>query len=147
MISRISRTSDTTGRTSNFKQYIAAFAGLLAVGSLFAPTQANADRVVFRSNGGRWSRSYHSGWHRYWGGPSMGYYYAPAPVYVVPGYSRASYYSGPDFWYSNPSFGLNINVGGGRTYYNRPHYYNRPVRVYRNTHYNNHYNGRTHWRR
>src|SRR5580700_10668797 len=80
---------------------------------LFAGTKAHAGRVHFRSNGGSWSHGYHSGWNRYWGGPSIGFYYAPVPVYVVDGYSLPSYYSGSTFWYSNPSFGLSVNIGGG----------------------------------
>jgi hypothetical protein len=80
---------------------------------IFAGAQANADRVVFRFTGGEWSHSRHAGWHRYWGGPSIGFYYAPTPVYIVSGYDAPSYYSGPDFWYSNPSFGLSLNFGGG----------------------------------
>jgi hypothetical protein len=97
--------------------------GLLALTFLFAGTQANAQPVHFRYVGGRWSHTRHAGWHRYWGGPSIGFYYAPAPVYVVPGYSAPSYYSGPDFWYSNPSFGLSLNFGGGGYYRSGGHYY------------------------
>jgi hypothetical protein len=81
---------------------------LLAIGS----TQAGAQRVHFRSNGGTWSHTGRAGYHRYWGGPSIGFYYAPSPVYIVAGYSNPSYYTGTSFWYSNPSFGLNTNVGG-----------------------------------
>src|SRR5579862_2064220 len=76
-------------------------------------TRAEAQAVHFRFTGGNWSRHHHSGWHRYWGGPSIGFYYAPSPVYLVSGYGDPTYYTGPDFWYSNPSFGLNINLGGG----------------------------------
>ena len=79
---------------------------------MFAGTKAHADRVHFHSNGGAFSHSYHSGWNRYWGGPSIGFYYAPSPVYVVSGYGDPSYYEGSDFWYSNPAFGLSINIGG-----------------------------------
>jgi len=95
------------------RRQITVLACTLLLTLVFAAGQANADRVHFRNNGGRWSRSRHAGWHRYWGGPTNGYYWAPAPVYVVPGYREARYYSGPDFWYSNPSFGLSINIGGG----------------------------------
>jgi len=88
-------------------------------------TKANADRVHFNFTGGSWSHGYHSGWNRYWGGPSIGFYYAPAPVYVVPGYADPSYYEGSSFWYSNPSFGLSLNLGGGGGYYGGGggHYY------------------------
>ena len=95
---------------------LAMAGGLMLATLMCAGTQANADRVVFRFNGGPWSHSRHSGWHRYWGGPSIGFYYAPEPVYVVPGYDEPSYYSGPDFWYSDPSFGLSLNFGGGGYY-------------------------------
>jgi hypothetical protein len=80
---------------------------------VFAGTQANAGSVHFRYTGGRWSHSRHVGWHHYWGGPTIGFYWAPTPVYIVPGYTSVRYYSGPDYWYSNPSFGLSINIGGG----------------------------------
>lgn len=87
--------------------------GALLLTLAFAGAQAKADRVQFRSNGGRWSHTRHAGWHRYWGGPSVGYYYAASPVYVVSGYREQRYYSGSEFWYSNPSFGLRVNNGGG----------------------------------
>lgn len=135
MISRISGTPNNMGNTSSFKKYITAFAGLMAVGALFTTTQADAQRVVFRSNGGRWSHSYHSGWHRYWGGPSVGFYYAPSPVYMVNGYSAPRYYTGSDFWYSNPSFGLNLNLGGGGGRYYRGHAYSRPYRTWHGAHH------------
>lgn len=88
---------------------------LLATLLCSSSTPASA-AVHFRYVGGRWSHYRHSGWHRYWGGPSIGFYYSPAPVYVVPGYDDYSYYSGPDYWYSNPSFGLSLNLGGGGGY-------------------------------
>ena len=92
------------------------FSALLLSGAfmltlLIAGTQAKADVVHFRYIGGRWSHSRHPGWHRYWGGPSIGYYWAPAPVYIVRGYEAPRYYTGSDFWYSNPSFGLRVNGG------------------------------------
>ncbi|MCW3053156.1 MAG: hypothetical protein JWN14_2326 [Chthonomonadales bacterium] len=127
MISRLTGFPVKAEKTVNIRRGITALASLLALGTLFVGTQADARQVQFRSVGGRWSHSYHSGWHRYWGGPSIGFYYAPSPVYVVPGYSSASYYSGPDFWYSNPSFGLNLNLGGNGHYYGGHHYRNRPV--------------------
>ena len=88
----------------------------LILTSLFAGAKAHADVVHFRYNGGSFSRSFHSGWNRYWGGPSIGFYYAEAPVYIVDGYSAPSYYTDSSFWYSNPSFGLSINLGGGGYY-------------------------------
>src|SRR5436190_1716344 len=100
--------------------------GLLLLTMLFAGTQANADVVRFRYNGGRWSHSRHAGWHRYWGGPSIGFYYSSEPVYVVRGYEDPYYYDGPDFWYSEPSFGLSLSIGGGghyRDYGYRDRYY------------------------
>lgn len=101
---------------------------LLILTLLFTGARANARPVHFHYNGGRWSHTRHAGWHRYWGGPSIGFYWAPAPVYVVSGYSSPSYYTGTRFWYSNPSFGLSINLGGGGGHY----YYGRRVvhRVY-----------------
>jgi len=97
--------------------------------SLIAGVKADA-AVRFHYVGGRWSHSYHRGWHRYWGGPSIGFYYAPAPVYVVPGYTDPYYYDGPDYWYSDPSFGLSLNFGGGHD------------RDYREGHYRHHDYGR-----
>jgi len=105
--------------------------GALLLTSLFAGTQAKADSVHFRYNGGRWSHSRHAGWHRYWGGPSIGFYYAPEPVYIVRGYDDPYYYRDSDYWYSNPSFGLSLNFGGGgyrrgwdrdRVYYHRTYH-------------------------
>ncbi len=95
------------------KQLTAVFC-MLVVMFLFGGTRADAS-VVFVFNGGHWSHSHrhHPHWHRYWGGPSIGFYWAAAPVYVVAGYSRPSYYTGTTFWTSNPSFGININIGGG----------------------------------
>jgi hypothetical protein len=109
--------------TVAIKRSVVALAGLLALGTLCVSTQAGARPARFRNVGGRWSHSYHSGWHRYWGGPSIGFYYAPNPVYVVPGYAAPSYYTGPDFWYSNPSFGLSLNLGGGGYYRGGGGYY------------------------
>jgi len=94
----------------------------LALVLVFATTQADAQRAHFRYVGGRWAHSYRAGWHRYWGGPTIGFYYAPAPVYIVPGYAAPSYYVGPRFWYANPSFGLSLNFGGGGGYYGGGHY-------------------------
>lgn len=111
-----------TGKSSVLVRFGSAFmrrghlmlaGGLMLVMLMFAGTQANADRVVFRFTGGEWSHSRHGGWHRYWGGPSIGFYYASEPVYIVSGYDAPSYYTGPDFWYSDPSFGLSLNFGGG----------------------------------
>jgi hypothetical protein len=132
MVSRLSHISAHTGNGSLLRRYAAGFVGLLAVGSLFVTIDAKAQNVTFRSNGGRWSRTYRAGWHRYWGGPAVGYYYAPLPVYVVPGYSRASYYSGPQYWHSNPSFGLGSSVGRRRerTYRYRDDYYGSTRRSY-----------------
>ena len=78
---------------------------------LCAGTRAHADRVVFRFTGGNWSHSHRSGWHRYWGGPSIGFYYSSRPVYIVDGYDEERYYEGPDYWYSEPSFGLSLEFG------------------------------------
>src|SRR4051794_14580692 len=126
MIPRKSGILRQAGNTVVLRRYLLAVVGLFSLLFLFAGTQADAQRVYFRSNGGRWSHTRHVGWHRYWGGPSVGYYYAPEPVYVVRGYDAPSYYSGPDYWYSNPSFGLSVNLGGG--HYRRVHhgpYYHR----------------------
>src|ERR1043166_245523 len=75
------------GSSMHWTSKITAIAALIC---LFggAPTVANAKRASIRFvyRGGSWSPHRHSGWHRYWGGPSIGFYYAPAPVYVVPGY-------------------------------------------------------------
>jgi hypothetical protein len=84
---------------------------------LFGGTKAHASTVQFVYNGGSYSLGFHSGWNRYWGGPSIGFYYAPAPVYLVDGYSAPTYYTGSSFWYSNPSFGLSLSLGGGGGYY------------------------------
>ncbi len=126
----ILRTSSIPGKVRNaftLGRHFTALAGLLALGTLFTSVPANAQPVHFRYVGGRWSHHWHSGWHRYWGGPTIGFYFAPAPVYVVPGYAAPSYYTGPDFWYSNPSFGLSLNFGGGGGYYGGGHYYGRSV--------------------
>ena len=120
MIQRMSSFPLKAKNSFNLRHSLTALVGLLAVGALCVGTQANAQRARFRYVGGCWSYGYHSGWHRYWGGPSIGFYYAPSPVYVVPGYAAPSYYSGPSFWYSNPSFGLSLNLGGG---YYHGHYY------------------------
>jgi len=93
---------------------LATIGGLLVVAALCASsTPAEAQRAHFRYNGGSWSHARHAGWNRYWGGPSIGFYFAPYPVYVVSGYAAPSYYSGSSFWYANPSFGLSLNLGGG----------------------------------
>ena len=119
--------------------------GMLLLATMFAGAPAKADVVQFRYNGGRWSHSRRAGWHRYWGGPSIGFYYSSAPVYVVRGYEEPryySYYSGPDYWYSEPRFGLSIDIGGGGGYYRdsgyrdryytgRDHYYIDRDRSYR----------------
>ncbi len=115
-----------TAKSFTARRPLTLLGGLLALTLMLAGTQANAQPVHFRYVGGRWSHGYHAGWHRYWGGPSIGFYFAPAPVYVVPGYAAPSYYVGPTFW-ANPSFGLNINIGGGYYggggYYRGGHYY------------------------
>ena len=103
------------------RRSIALLGSAMLLTFLFAGSQAKA-AVHFRYNGGRWSHQRHVGWHRYWGGPSIGFYWAPTPVYIVSGYPSARYYSGPDYWYSNPSFGLNIDIGGGPRY-SSPRYY------------------------
>jgi hypothetical protein len=98
---------------------ITGFLGLMLLLGAGGTGAANAQGVHFHYTGGHWSHGWHSGWHRYWGGPSIGFYYAPTPVYVVPGYDDYSYYSGPDYWYSNPSFGLSVNIGGGGGWHDR----------------------------
>jgi hypothetical protein len=82
-------------------------------GTLFAGTRAEASRR-YCYNGGRWSHRYHAGYHRYYGGPSVGFYYASAPVYVVRDYPDS--YRCRDRYYRDdrPSFSLSINLGGGR---------------------------------
>jgi hypothetical protein len=122
MISRLSGIHLKLRNTVSIKRSVVALAGMVALGALCASMQADAQPARFRYVGGRWSHARHAGWHRYWGGPSIGFYYAPSPVYIVPGYAAPSYYYGPDFWYSDPSFGLSINLGGGG-YYRRGHYY------------------------
>jgi hypothetical protein len=107
--------------------HLALVGGLTLVTIMVAGTQANARPVEFCFTGGAWSRGFHAGWHHYWGGPSIGFYYAPEPAYIVSGYAAPSYYSGPDFWYSNPSFGLSLNFGGGG-YYRGGYYPDRGVR-------------------
>src|SRR5579862_3638913 len=102
------------GTTMKWILRTAAIAGLACLlGGGVGVVSAQAAPVRFVYHGGAWSDHFHSGWHRYWGGPSIGFYYAPEPVYLVAGYDDPYYYTGPDFWYSNPSFGLNINLGGG----------------------------------
>jgi len=113
----------TIGRIKMIRRNVTLLGCALMLTFLFAGTQAHASRVHFNYVGGSWSHSYHSGWNRYWGGPSIGFYYAPTPVYVVPGYAAPSYYTGSSFWYSNPSFGLSVNLGGGGGYYSGGHYY------------------------
>ena len=100
----------------------AVVAALLGV--LFSAIPANASHR-YCYNGGPWSHRYHTGWHRYYGGPPVGYYYAPRPVYVVEGYSDPCYYRDRYAWDERPSFGVYVNLGGSRVRYvrNRPHYY------------------------
>lgn len=105
------------------RRYPVVLAALAALVLMFTGIKADAQSVHFRYNGGRWSHSRHAGWHRYWGGPSIGFYYAPSPVYVVPGYAAPYYYDGPDFWYSDPSFGFSLNFGGGGYYGGRGYRY------------------------
>lgn len=115
----ISRTSSSLLKARNIsilRRSLTLVSGMSALILLFAKTQANAAPAYFRYVGGRWSHTRHSGWNCYWGGPSIGFYYAPTPVYVVPGYAAPSYYVGPDFWTSNPSFGISLNFGGGGYY-------------------------------
>jgi len=119
MILRKSGILQQTRKPVMFRRFLAALAGLLGLVALSASMPASAQPVHFRYTGGHWSHYRHSGWNRYWGGPSVGFYYAPDPVYVVPGYDDPSYYTGSDFWYSNPSFGLSVNVGGGGHNYRR----------------------------
>ena len=95
------------------RRHVALVCALALLTIVMAGTRADAAPIVFRYSGGVWSHGFHAGWHHYWGGPSIGFYYAPAPAYVVAGYEAPSYYAGPDFWYSNPSFGLSVNIGGG----------------------------------
>jgi hypothetical protein len=116
MILRTSGTLHRAGNTSILRRSLTLVGGLSALILLFAGTQANAAPAHFRYVGGRWSHTRHAGWHRYWGGPSIGFYYAPTPVYIVPGYAAPSYYGGSDFWTSNPSFGISLNFGGGGYY-------------------------------
>src|SRR5579862_1740357 len=73
-----------------------------ALFGLSSAMKAEAQSFSFTFNGGPWSIHYHSGWHRYWGGTSVGYYYAPRPVYVVPGYTGETYYTGPTYWRNHP---------------------------------------------
>ncbi|HLJ53597.1 MAG TPA: hypothetical protein VKT77_01085 [Chthonomonadaceae bacterium] len=92
--------------------------GALLLTFLCAGTQANA-AVHFRFIGGTWGHARHAGWHRWWGGPSIGFYWAPEPVYIVDGYDSPSYYYDSDFWYSRPEFGLSIDIGGDGYYLDR----------------------------
>lgn len=142
MILRKSSIRPKAGNTVSPRRYVSALVGSLALAALFACTTANAQPVHFRNNGRPWSHHWHSGWHRYWGGPTIGFYYAPSPVFIVSGYSDPYYYTGPDFWYSDPSFGLSINLGGGR-YYGGGHYYHH--RDYDRWHGGGHWNGGGHW--
>lgn len=98
------------------RNHITLLGCALALGLTAIGTQAKADRVHFRFTGGSWGRSVHRGWHRYWGGPEIGFYYAPRPVYIVDGYDDPEYYNDSEFWYSNPSFGFSIELGGGDRY-------------------------------
>jgi hypothetical protein len=128
MILRTSSIPAKAGKAITIRRRLTALAsvGLLGLVGLCAGAPANAQPVHFHYIGGRWSHRWHDGWHRYWGGPTIGFYYAPYPVWVVPGYAAPSYYVGPGFWYSNPSFGLSLNFGGGG-YYSGPAYYHRGV--------------------
>jgi hypothetical protein len=105
---------EKNGKEGNQMCRVYRLAAIAAFLCLFAGTAgAQAHRVHFRYVGGAWSHGFHAGWHRYWGGPSIGFYYAPTPVYTVPGYAAPSYYTGPSYWVSNPAFGISVNVGGG----------------------------------
>jgi hypothetical protein len=110
-----------------------AGAGLML--TLLGAVPANAQRAGhWRYNGGVYSRRFHSGWNRYWGGPGIGFYWAPTAVYVAPpayydydyGYGPGYYdygpYYGPAFY--GPAFGLDFNFGGwgGGRYYGGGHY-------------------------
>ena len=116
MILKTSGILHEAGNAPTLRGSLACIGGLLAVALLLAGSQADAQRAHFRYVGGRWSHASHAGWNRYWGGPSIGFYYAPTPVYLVPGYAAPSYYGGSSFWTSNPSFGISLNLGGGGYY-------------------------------
>jgi len=81
---------------------------------LFAGSRAEASgRYCY--TGGRWSHRYHTDWHRYYGGPSIGVYYAPRPAYVVRAYSEPDYCRDRSYAYyrdDRPRFGLTISFGG-----------------------------------
>ena len=90
-------------------------------GVLFAGSRADASgRYCY--TGGQWSRRSHAGWHRYYGGQPVGYYYAPRPVYVVRRYAEPDHCRDRSYAYyrsDRPSFGLTIRFGGGRSHYAR----------------------------
>ena len=137
MFSRTSESLLKAGNSSIVRRSLALVGGFSALMLLLAGTQAGAKQAHFGYVGGRWSYARHVGWHRYWGGSSIGFYYAPTPVYVVPGYADSSYYTGPDFWTSNPSFGISLNFGGGG-YYDGGYY---PGRYYSGRDYHHGYYG------
>jgi len=81
---------------------------------VFAGSRAQASgRYCY--TGGRWSHHYHAGWHRYYGGPAIGVYYAPRPCYVVRSYP--AYYRDRYPWDERPAFGLYVSIGGGHRHY------------------------------
>jgi hypothetical protein len=101
------------------KRALACTAGILIVGScLCTALPANAQvGLNLQFNGGRWSRHFHPGWNRYYGGPSIGFYYAPSPVYVDPTYPYAQY---PNY-YAGPVAGISLGFGGGGGHWHRHH--------------------------
>lgn len=132
MILKISTDVQTGSKTALQPKSLIAMTSLIALSAIAAALPVAADSVHFRYNGGHWSRQRHSGWHRYWGGPTIGFYYAPSPVYVVSGYPDPYYYRDSEFWYSDPSFGLRLNYDDGG-YYRRPYRpYRGPIRYYGN---------------
>jgi hypothetical protein len=101
------------------KRAIAFTAGVVFVGGLLiAALPASAQiGLNLQFNGGRWSRGYHRGWHRFYGGPSIGFYYAPSPVYVDPTYPFAQY---PNY-YTGPVGGVTFGYFGGGAHWHRHH--------------------------
>ncbi len=79
---------------------LALAAGIGLMLSLLGAPPASAQRAGhWRYNGGIYSRSFHSGWNRYWGGPGIGFYWAPSAVYYAPPYYGGDYYGyGPDYY-------------------------------------------------
>ena len=113
------------GSSMHWMSRITAIAALICLfGGPSTIASAQRGRVQFVYRGGNWSHNRHAGWHRYWGGPSIGFYYAPQPVYVVRGYDEPYYYEGPDYWYSDPAFGFSLSVGNGG-WYDRDHRFHR----------------------